>query len=512
MEGRNWRKGVATLGMFALIFLGTFVLVRCSSNTAAPGMGAASVTISDPPSCTAQFDHVYVTITGVEANMSATASPNSPGWQNLTTQLSLNSPVQLDLLNLSASGSQQPVECLLKQLGSTQSLPVGSYEQIRLMLADNGSSTGLSSSSNNCALNGGLSSGTVDCVEDSSGTWYQLQLNSQDQTGLKIPPGQILGGPINVAAGKTVDLNINFNTCASLVFIPANNDYMLKPTLTASQVSPNTSGISGNVVSGTIASASPISITSGSAVPGATVNLELPGGPSDTTNGVNTDTVYDTAITDTNGNFYFCPVSPESAGLDVVANAPGTGTASTAGTTIVEEVPNGTKLTVPIIAQGGSITAPGVLSLTPAASTSTTSSSFTVNVDLFPLQLTAASSGYEFIVPPLAGSTGVSAVISCASGSCTVTTPTSGTLTLNTPATSPLVGMYPTSGTTINWTSVPTFTSTTPSTGQFVIEGNGSVGDSPMHTCNTFFTQPQTVTAGAATTVPTANITFSNCK
>ncbi len=473
-------------------------------------VGSANVTISDPPSCTDQFSHVYVTVTGLMAHTSASAAPSAAGWQNLTSQLSLNSPVQLDLLNLSGGGT---VECLLKQLGSDQSLPVGSYQQLRLMLADNGSGAP-TVSGNQCTTTGGLPTGTVGCVEDSQGTWYPLELSSQDLTGLKIPPGQIMGGPINVAAGKTVDVNINFNTCSSLVPDPANSAYRLKPTLTASQVSPNTSGISGTVVSGTLVTTPSLGVTAGSAVAGATVNLELPdAGPMDTQNGgVNTDAIYDTAVTDTSGNFYFCPLSTQAGGIDVVADAPAptTGTPpSTAGATIVEGVPNGTKLaSLPIVLQGGSTNSPGTLTVAPTANEvngTASTPAFTVNLDLFPLQLTAASGGYEFIVPALNTSTGTSMVVCCtggASGTCTITSPTSGSASIVVPANDPLVGTFNTSGGTINWNSAPSFVSASPSTGNYVVEVDGSVGNNPAHTCTTTFSTPaSTATAGQSTSV-----------
>ncbi|HVB33120.1 MAG TPA: DUF4382 domain-containing protein [Patescibacteria group bacterium] len=513
--GRDQLRKIATnAGIFCLLVVTTIVLVRCAGNTSSvAGMGSANVTISDPPSCTAQFSHVYVTITGVMAHTSATAAPSAAGWQNLTTQLSLSNPTQLDLLGLNGTG----IQCLLKQLGSNQSLPVGSYQQIRLILADNGSST----SSNTCTTTGGLPNGTMNCVEDSGGTWYPLELSSQDQTGLKIPPGQIVGGPINVASGKTVDININFNTCSSLAYDPANTAYRLKPTLTASQVSPNTSGISGTVIAGTVVTGPPLSVTAGSAIGDATVNLELPGGPTDTANGgLNTDTIFDTAITDANGNFDFCPLNPQTGGIDVVADAPAptTGTpVSTSGATIIEGVANGTKLNVPIVLQGGLTNTPGTLSVTPTATEATGTSAtpaFTVNLDLFPLQLTASSSGYEFIVPALNGTTGTSMVVSCpggASGNCTVQSPVSGTASILVPANAPLVGSFSNANGTVTWLSSPSAVSgTTASTGQFVVEANGSVGNSPAHTCSTeFSTPPSTVTANQSTAV---SIALSNCQ
>src|SRR5262249_6392776 len=94
---------------------------------------------------------------------------------------------------------------------------------------------------NACVGNG------FNCVVLKDNSVHELALSSEANTGLKIPPGQILGGPINVAAGQSVDLNIDFNVCASIIR-EGNGIFRLKPTLTAGQVSQNNSGIGGERV------------------------------------------------------------------------------------------------------------------------------------------------------------------------------------------------------------------------------------------------------------------------
>lgn len=508
MGKRTFRKSIASLGIFALLVLVTFVLVRCnSSSPVSSGAGSANVTITDPPSCSNSFQHVYVTVTGVMAHTSASAAPSAAGWQNLTTQLSLTSPMQLDLLHLSSSPGQT-VECLLKQLGSTQSLPAGSYQQIRLILANNGSGAP-TISDNSCAS--GVDATTVNCVEDSGDNWYPLELSSQDQTGLKIPPGQIVGGPIQVAAGKSVDININFNTCASLAPKPAHGAYRLNPTLTASQVSQNTTGISGTVVAGTPSpsTGTPTSVTLGSGVGGATVKLEWGGGPTDTANGnAMTNLVYDTAVTDANGNFDFCPVN-DTATFDVVADAPAPTSDTpppTAGATIIQNVPNGAKISVPILPQTGLTTTPGTISVALSADLATGATTpFDAYVDLLPLQFTSAS-GYEFIVPRLNGSDAMPVDVNCTSSGCTVAPATPNVVV---PATNPLVGSF--SSGSINWSSIPAVVdSSTASTGMFAIEATSATGNDPAHTCDVVFTPQTSVTAG--TTPTSVTLTLTNCK
>lgn len=112
--------------------------------------------------------------------------------------------MQIDLF------SDVQTNCVLAQLGSA-SLPVGSYQQIRLLLVSNSASESGTPSTNACAGSG------FNCAILSDGSIHELALSSQDNTGLKIPPGQIVGGPFQVAAGQSVDINIDFNACASML-------------------------------------------------------------------------------------------------------------------------------------------------------------------------------------------------------------------------------------------------------------------------------------------------------
>src|SRR5579863_3878202 len=111
-------------------------LVSCGggANTAGNGgTGTINVSMTDPPSCAfpnGAFDHVYVTIRSVQANTSATADDNSGGWQELAPQLNTQ-PKQIDLFSAASN------TCLLTMLGSNAALPVGTYQQIRLLLVPN---------------------------------------------------------------------------------------------------------------------------------------------------------------------------------------------------------------------------------------------------------------------------------------------------------------------------------------------------------------------------------------
>jgi len=245
----HWLKGHPVSLFLSSLVIAVVVVVSCTGGNknnmmTSPSMGTVAVSISDPPSCAGAvgaaakspgtFSNVWITIVSVKAHISAAADPGASGWQELAPQLN-SAPVQLDLLNLPANG-----QCLLQQLGSA-SLPSGDYQQIRLILLAN-AATSMAPSANACASLGNV----FNCVKDSNGL-HALDLSSEAKTGLKIPPGQIMGGPLHVAADQSVDLNIDFNTCASLV-AEGNGDFRLKPTLRAGVVSPNMTGISGQIV------------------------------------------------------------------------------------------------------------------------------------------------------------------------------------------------------------------------------------------------------------------------
>ena len=297
-------------------------------------MGTIAVSLSDPPSCgapTGSFKSVFITVRSVQAHISATADDNTPGWQELAPQLN-SQPVQLDLLHLPQNGA-----CLLSQLGSA-TLPVGDYQQLRLLLVPNAAPTGSVPATNACASLGQV----FNCVVDSNNNFSELLLSSQANTGLKIPPGQVVGGPIHVAAGQTVDINVDFNACASIV-AQGNGAFRLKPVLTAGQVSTNTTGLSGQVID---------SVTL-QPVPGAMVALEQ-------ADHAGIDRIFMQAAADANGRFSFCPL-PMGAVFDVVADAVNAaGVAYNA--TVVLNVPGGSSLTtIPLIAETGTATGPGTI-------------------------------------------------------------------------------------------------------------------------------------------------------
>jgi hypothetical protein len=478
---------LALCGIAGLVAI-AMILVTCSNtNTTGKimnGMATINVSLSDPPSCSppaGSFKSVFITIRSVQAHTSATADDNSPGWVELVPALNTQ-PVQVDLLNLPNSGA-----CLLTQLGSNTALPAGDYQQIRLLLVANNPSASVALATNGCSTLGQV----FNCVVEGSNT-TELQLSSQANTGLKIPPGQVVGGPIHVAAGQTVDLNLDFNACASII-MEGNGMFRLKPTLTAGVVSTNTTGIKGQVVD---------SVTT-QPIAGATVALE-------NQDKSGTDRIFMEAVTDSTGHFSFCPL-PMGAVFDVVADAVSSGTAYNA--TVVVNVPGGTDVgALPLVAETGTAKGPGTIQGIVTALNGTAGAN--IDVTTSALQTISLSGGAmrPVTLPLLTGSTPNVAVESATP--CPATGAPAGAFcaqyTLVVPASNPEVGSF----------SSGKITFTPPATGDvlFSVEadatkpmsGGASIcTPSSMTATMDATSMPLKVTAGATTTPK--ELDFAGC-
>ncbi len=285
--GSIWQPAIVLVCLLAV----AGIVVACggssSSGTTASGMATVSVKLSDPATCSASgggpFQNVYVTITDVQANISSSASATDSSWTDLTPNLA-SAPMQIDLLG------QANNQCFLASLGDNLQLQAGSYQQIRLILADNSATV----ANNKC-------NGSANCVILASDlSVHALQLASEDKTGIKIPSGQIASGAFTIAAGQTKDLDIDFNTCASIVQ-QGNGQYRLKPVLHAGEVSTTSSSINGTVLD---------SVTGKPVSGNAFVSLEQPD-----SNGVYR--VIQSTPVATDGTFVFCPL-PTGMTYDLV--------------------------------------------------------------------------------------------------------------------------------------------------------------------------------------------------
>ena len=457
-----------------------------------PGTGTVSVSISDPPSCknpNGSFEHVFITVRSVEAHTSASASDNTPGWQELAPQLA-SQPMQIDLF------SAAQTNCVLAQLGSA-SLPVGSYQQIRLLLVSNSpAASDAVPPMNACAGNG------YNCVVLTDNSIHQLDLSSQANTGLKIPPGQMVGGPLQVSAGQSVDLNIDFNACASILR-EGNGQFRLKPVLTAGQVGPNNSGIGGQIVD---------SVTKLPIAGTVLVAAEQP-------DSTGIDRIVMEATADSSGNFRFCPLP--SGPFDIVAVAVGPNNLPYNATAVLN-VPNGVNLgAIPLIAESGAA-APAVLQGFVTASGGMGGAS--IDVSLAALQSITFGSGMtsrQLNIPletvsatassAEVDSTGlltVSSNISCPSGS--PMNANCAAYTLVVPASNPNVGVYSAAGISYAPPIAREVLFTVDATAAMPMSGGvADCSPSEITTSKDANAQLLAVTAGSATNV--ARIDFTGC-
>ena len=501
ISGPRARVLVAFLGVAGA----TLLLVRCSSNSPAPGVGTSVVSVSDPPSCT-NLSSVFVTIADVSGHTSTSADVTSPGWQTLVASLGSSggktNAVQVDLLHLPQTG-----QCLLAQLGSNSSLPVGDYQQIRLKLLGNGTDPATvnlltpnpaiggvqTSSTNACAV---LGSNVWNCValptstppagcaqttlNGNSVALCPLQLPSEAQTGLKIPPGQIEGGPIHVAQGQSVDIDLDFDACRSVLQTGAGN-FLLKPALVGRVVSPNLTGISGQVLLGQLTQTTPPTVvTTSTPFSGALVMLETAGSGGH-------DVPSAQMRTDTGGNFTFCPLATGTVYDLVVDGVDSSGVGYNA--TVALNVPNGTSLKIPLLAETGSTNGPAIVT----GQVTATGNAGTITVGLQPLQ---AVSSTQSVVIPLLNLSGLSST-----GSVAVTVNGSATnYTLIVPASNPVIGSFTSgsitfaapAGSPVNFSLLATPSGgncTTPQTaGPFAVTGStpGSIGSTTTGPTITF--------------------------
>jgi hypothetical protein len=275
--------------------------------------GMVTTNLSDPPSCKATLRHVWVTIADVKAHLSADAGAGDAGFVDLTPKLAA-APKQIDLL------SAPDAECLLATLGNTSGLPPGKYQQIRIILVAN-DATGVTLSTNGGANQcGGV--GAFNCVADSSDKLHVLSLPSEAKTGIKIPPGQLGGGGLTIAAGQGLDLDIDFNACTSVVKAGHSGKFILKPTLRAAELGTNPL-IAGKVVAGTVSGTSVmVPAASPQPVANAVVWLEQQSRTVTVVGTATPDTVENfigSTITDGAGHFEFCPVA--AGDYELVADA-----------------------------------------------------------------------------------------------------------------------------------------------------------------------------------------------
>jgi hypothetical protein len=190
-----------------VIVLAVFILHACggggggSSSTTATGVSTVSLT--DAPG---DFDHVYITVKDIWFHTSDTAGPDDTGWRKYP----LAAPVTVDLIALSNGVIGSPI-------WGNITLPVGSYQQIRLVLAGTEDNLATSASALSLKYNN------------------EVEINSNEYP-LRIPDalhGIKLAGIFQITNGGMLRLAIDFDAGHDVVDILRNGlpEYILKPRL-----------------------------------------------------------------------------------------------------------------------------------------------------------------------------------------------------------------------------------------------------------------------------------------
>lgn len=164
------------------------------------GTGTLRLALTDAPAC--GYEHVYVTVDKVRVHQSASAGDMDAGWSEITVP-GTAAQRRIDLLGLQNG--------VLQELGQTP-LPVGSYQQIRLVLAGNPAGSGQP-----------LANALV--LSSAPTTEIPLSTPSAEQSGLK------LQAHFDVVADELADLVLDFDACKSVVQAGASGNYILKPVV-----------------------------------------------------------------------------------------------------------------------------------------------------------------------------------------------------------------------------------------------------------------------------------------
>jgi len=452
------------------------IIAGCSNSSTPSGgtMAHVQVQVSDPSTCQAPngpYAHVYVTVADVTAHVSATAGDNDPGWVDLTPGLTTQ-PKQIDLLGQASN------QCFLASLGSMQELQPGKYQQIRVILTTNDPGTDGKELPNNLCSNG-----VANCVVLNDGSVHTLELSSETKTGIKIPPGQIAQGGLTVNAGETKELDIDFNTCVSIVQ-QGNGVFRLKPVLHAGEVGTSSTSINGTVLDS--ATGNPVSGT-------VMVTLEQKDA-----NGV--DRVFMSTMTDAHGQFVFCPLP--SGTFDVVIVGETSGQAVYAPD-VITGVSTGSALgTVqlhPAVATAAAARLQGMITsqngANPAAATS---------IDVLVSALEPVSTGLTVTMPQLPNMSSPTLALTTESGTTCPTATDCVSYTMPLPGAAPYIGAFSASGTTLAPSVLPA--AYTMDAIAFVPQSGGTADCSPGEL------QAAPVTPVAGSTLPVATLAFKGCQ
>ncbi|HTV60366.1 MAG TPA: DUF4382 domain-containing protein [Verrucomicrobiae bacterium] len=188
------------------------------------GTGTVDVQISARPVQTAgpaspNFEHVYVTLTGIEAMPMGVAGGDAPSWQELAPELATH-PAQVDLLARAG-------ESCAAHLTMTRGIPADVYTEIQLRIAGSAAAGGDAAMQEENACGGA----GLNCVVTPRGEALPVIFDGNGRN-LIIGREQLSGGVFRVIPGERNYLSIGFNPYASTA-VPSGASVKIVPVFSA---------------------------------------------------------------------------------------------------------------------------------------------------------------------------------------------------------------------------------------------------------------------------------------
>lgn len=175
-----------------------------SSGNGTVTVGINAVIASSAVPMSPNLQHVFITLSGIDANPNPDAAQDSPDWQPLAPHLA-SEPVQIDLMDAGAPGAS-----CVPGLARKASVRAGAYSQIRLrLLSEQAAADNPPPQSNAC------NRPNFNCVVDRNGHAHALVLKNGAHDFL-ITPEHITDGSFNVLPETATRLSIVFDPYSSL--------------------------------------------------------------------------------------------------------------------------------------------------------------------------------------------------------------------------------------------------------------------------------------------------------
>ncbi len=193
------------LGLLVIVIT-AFTLFACGGGGGgATATGVATISLTDAPG---DYEHVYITVQNIWFHTSDTAGPDDGGWNRFP----LFTPVTVDLIALSNGIIGSPI-------WDSIALPVGNYQQIRIVLV--GTEDALTASASGAGLK---YNNEVRIAGDT--THYPLRIPD-------VHHGIRLAGTFQITNGGMLRLAIDFDAGHDVVDIQrtSTTEYILKPRL-----------------------------------------------------------------------------------------------------------------------------------------------------------------------------------------------------------------------------------------------------------------------------------------